>query len=188
MTMTMRGILQGSATAMGAVVLLLGATACTGDAQDDPAGDDSPTQQEPASGEDGADATDQSGIEAAPSDGGGESPYDDEQLDAASQRFVDILQVLDDQDWEAACGMVLDPTTGTAPEGDRLQECVDGLEPMKGELAGQLEPGAFDGVDASMITATDNGDGTVSLSVLGEDLGIPMTLADDGSWYLVIPF
>ncbi|MDN6399639.1 MAG: hypothetical protein L0K01_04185, partial [Brachybacterium sp.] len=95
---------------------------------------------------------------------------------------------LDDQDWEAACGMVLDPTTSAAPEGERLQECIDGVESVIGDQAEQLEPGVFDAVDTSMIEASDNGDGTVSLSVLGNQLDIPMAPGEDGRWYLVVPF
>lgn len=189
MTMTMRSILRGSASALGAVALLMGAAACTGDAQEDPtAGEDPDAAQESSPADDAAEGTSEPGSEAAPSDGGGESPYSEQELAAASQRFVDVLQVLDDQDWEAACGMVLDPTTGTSPEGERLQECVDGVEPIVADQAEQLEPGTFDALDASMVEATDAGGGTVTLSVLGNDLGIPMTLGDDGSWYLVIPF
>lgn len=184
MTTTMRSILGGAATGAGAVALLLGAAACTGDE-----GEHSPESQ-PAttSAEEQGEPTEDPGAGSGASDGGGESPFDQDQLDAASQRFVDLLKELDDQDWDAACGMVLDPTTGTAPEGERLQECADGVEPLLGERAETLEPGAFDAIDASMIEASDNGDGTVSLSVLGDELGIPMAPGDDSRWYLVIPF
>ena len=179
----MRSILRGTATGMGALALLLGAAACTGGEEESPS---SPPTTSSASED--AQPTQESGAEGAASDGGGESPFSDEELDAASQRFLDVLQVLDDQDWEAACGMVLDPSTGTAPEGERLQDCVDGVEPVIGDRAEQLEPGAFDAIDPSMIEASDNGDGTVSLSVLGNDLDIPMAPGYDGRWYLVVPF
>ncbi|WP_394216932.1 hypothetical protein [Brachybacterium vulturis] len=172
---TMRAILRGTATGMGAIALLCGAAACTGGEEAFPSAPPEASTTDPAT-------------EDPASDGGGESPYRDVELEAASQRFVEVLRVLDDQDWEAACGMVLDPSTGTAPEGERLQDCVDGVEPVIGERAEQLEPGTFDAIDSSMIEASDNGDGTVSLSVLGNDLGIPMAPGDDGRWYLVIPF
>lgn len=194
MTMRMRGILRGSAAALGAMALVWGTAACTGEAREDlPPDEASGAEQESSPADDqaeGSSAPEVSapGSQGALSDGGGESPYSDQELAAASQRFVDVLQVLDDQDWEAACGMVLDPTTGTAPEGERLQECVDGVQPVIADQAETLEAGTFDAVDPSMIEASDNGDGTVSLSVLGNDLAVPMTLGDDGSWYLVIPF
>ncbi|ASK66987.1 hypothetical protein CFK39_00820 [Brachybacterium avium] len=174
----MRSILRGTAAGMGAAALLWGATACTG-------GEEEPAAAESSSSQQGGGSP---GEDAQPSDGGGETRFSDAELDAASQRFLDLLQVIDDHDWESACGMVLDPTTGSAPEGERLQDCVDGVEPVFAAQAELLEPGAFDALDASMIQASDNGDGTVSLSVLGNDLDIPMAPGDDGRWYLVIPF
>lgn len=185
--MRSRTAVRGIVTGLSAVALLLGATACTGGEGEDPA-DGGGTRAEGTS--DGG-VAEPSQETPAPSDSGGESatsPFADAELDAASQRLLDALQVLDDQDWEAACAMVLDPSTGTAPEGERLQECVDRAEPALGEQAGSLEPGAFDALDVSMIEASDNGDDTVALSILGEDLGIPMAPGDDGRWYLVIPF
>lgn len=184
MTTTMRSMLRGATTGMGALALLAGAAACTGgDREESP----SSPQTTPSASEN-AQPTEESGPEDAASDGGGESPFSDDELDAASLRFLDVLQVLDDQDWEAACGMVLDPTTTAAPEGERLQECIDGVESVIGDQAEQLEPGVFDAVDTSMIEASDNGDGTVSLSVLGNQLDIPMAPGEDGRWYLVVPF
>lgn len=183
MTTTMRSILRGTATGAGAVALLWGVAACTG-------GDELPSQPRPTttSAEQPGEPTEDPGTDGAASDGGGESPFSDEELDAASERFADLLHVIDDQDWDAACGMVLDPTTGTAPEGERRQECAAGADSAIGEHAEQLEPGAFDTIDASMVEAHDNGDGTVSLSVLGEELDVPMAPGEDGRWYLVIPF
>ena len=181
MSTTMRGILRGVATGVGAVALLWSAAACTGAEEQPPDGGSAPTSAtEPDEG-----ATDTGSPTYSPA---GQSPYGEEDLQTASQRFVDLLHVLDDQDWEAACGMVLDPTTGTAPEGERRQECAAGAESAIGEHAEQLEPGAFDTIDASMVEAHDNGDGTVSLSVLGEELDVPMAPGEDGRWYLVIPF
>lgn len=187
MTSTQCRIVRRAAAGVGALALLLGAAACTG-GDEEPRGSESSTAQEaaPTAGED-AQPT-QEPTTTAPSDGGGESPFTEEELEAASQRFVEVLRVLDDQDWEAACGMVLDPTTGTAPEGERLRDCAEGAESAVADRAALLEPGVFDAVEPSMITARDNGDGTVSLSVLDEDLGIPMSPGEDGRWYLVIPF
>lgn len=180
----MHRTLRRTAVGAGALLLALGTVGCTG-------GDEEPDGQQTSAtsraAEDGSTAS------ATPesSDGGGEksaSPFSEEELGAASQRFVDVLQVIDDQDWEAACGFVLDPTTGKAPEGERLQECADGVEPAMAGHADQLQPGMFDGVDPSMVQASDNGDDTVSLSVIGEDLDIPMVQGEDGQWYLSIPF
>ncbi|WP_151904713.1 hypothetical protein [Brachybacterium ginsengisoli] len=180
---TTRMVLRGAASALAAAALLVGATACTDDEGDEPS--ETGTAQEADPSDSGSTDPEESGTA---SDGGGDSPFSRDELDAASARFVDILQVLDDGDWEAACGMVLDPTTGAAPEGDRLQECVDGVESELGGRSDLVDPGAFDSMDASMVEAEDTGDGTVALSVLGNDLDIPMAPGDDGRWYLVIPF
>jgi len=182
-TTTMRSILRGAAAGAGAVALLWGAAACTGGEEQAPQPRPTTTSAEQPGG-----PAEDPGTGGPASDGGGRSPFSDEELDAASERFADLLQVIDDQDWDAACGVVLDPTTGTAPEGERLRECADGAESAIGEHAEQLEPGAFDTIDASMVEARDNGDGTVSLSVLGEELDVPMAPREDGRWYLVIPF
>lgn len=180
----MRSILRSAATGAGIVALLWGATACTGGDDEEP-----PARERATASAEGPSAPGEDpGTDVPASDDGGQSPFGDEELEAASQRFVDLLHVLDDQDWDAACGMVLDPATGTAPEGERLQECADGVEPVLGERAAQLEPGTFDAIDASMVEAHDDGDGTVSLSVLGEELDVPMAPGQDGRWYLVIPF
>jgi len=180
---TMRGILRGAATGAGALALLCSAAACTGAEEQPPDGGNATTTAgEPGEATPGPDTPDATYSPA------GQSPYSEQELEAASQRFVDLLQVLDDQDWEAVCSLVLDPGTGTAPEGERLQECVGGVEPTLGERAEHLEPGTFDAIDVTMIEARDNGDGTVTLSVLGQDLDIPMAPGEDGRWYLLIPF
>lgn len=184
MSSTMQRTMHRTAAGAGALLLALGAVGCTG-------GDEEPDGQR--TGATSTVAEDGSTASEAPeaSDGGGEkatSPFSEEELGAASQRFVDVLQVIDDQDWEAACGFVLDPTTGTAPEGERLQECADGVEPAMAGHADQIQPGMFDAVEPSMVQASDNGDDSVSLSVMGEDLDIPMVQGDDGQWYLSIPF
>jgi hypothetical protein len=181
-----RSIARGAATGLGTLALLLGAVACTGGDEEPPGPEDTRTQEAPDPG-----GTDPSASEPAASDDGGEattSPFTEQQLDAASQRFLEALQVLDDQDWEAACGVVLDPTTGTAPEGDRLTECADDVDEVVAGHADLLEPGTFDDLDVSMIEATDSGDGTVAIGVLGEELDIPMAPGEDGRWYLAIPF
>lgn len=179
----MRSTVRSTAVGAGVLALALGAAACTG-------GEEEPDGQT-SSASSTADAPQTSEEAPQPSDGGGEKntgPFSDEELGAAAQRFVDGLQVLDDQDWEAACGFVLDPTTGTAPEGDRIQDCADGVEPAFASHADLLEPGMFDAIEPSMVEVSDNGDGTVSLSVLGEQLDVAMTQGDDGLWYLSIPF
>ena len=61
------------------------------------------------------------------------------------------------------------------------------MEPAVAAYADVLEPGTFDVIDPSMAQATDDGDGTVSLSLLDEPVDVPMVRAD-GEWYFSIPF
>lgn len=176
--------MRRAAAGAGAFALALGAVACTGgdDEQSGAPESTSTATDSPAEG---------SGATPPASDGGGRQstgPFSDEELETASARFVDGLHLLDDQYWEAACGLVLDPSTGTAPEGERLQECVDGVELAVAAYADTLEPGVFDAIEPSMVAATDNGDGTVSLSILDQPVDIPMAQGDDDEWYFSIPF
>jgi len=106
----------------------------------------------------------------------------------SGDRFLGFLGVIDDQDWEAACGYVLDPGTGAAPEGERLQQCADGARGAMADYEEMLEPGVFDQLDASMVQAEPADEGTISLSLLEQPVEVPMTRGDDGQWYLSIPF
>lgn len=169
----LRGRARRGATAAAALVLALGATACTGD-DEQPA----PTPS--------AESTTTADESSAASDGGAE--VTDADLTAATDRFLAFLRVVDDQDWESACGYVLDPETGTAPEGERLQSCADGAAEAMAEYEEVLAPGAFDSLDASMVRAEPGEDGTISLSLLEQEIDVPMVRGDDGQWYFSISF
>lgn len=192
MTTRIRSTARRTTLGAAALVLALAGTACTGD------GDSSP-EQDSGTGQQSTDTGNGSGTEQetedgdgdpAASDGGGatDAPATEEDLAAASDRMVELLQVMDDQDWEAACGFVLDPTTGTAPEGERLAECADDVEPTMAPLADQLEPGMFDQLDPTMVQAQQGGDGTVTTSVMGQPLEVHLVRGEDGRWYVSIPF
>jgi len=169
----LRGPVRRIAVGASALALALGAAACTGDDEERPPPTAAPTasQSDPAA-----------------SDGGGDGTVSDEDLAAATDRFLGFLAVMDDQDWDSACTYVLDPRTGTAPEGERLQECADGAREAMAEYEDLLQPGVFDQVDASMVTAEPEEDGTIALSLLGQGIDVPMIRGDDGQWYLSIPF
>lgn len=171
--MDLRTTVTRAATGVGALALVLGAAACTGGDDEQPTAAPTPTATT---------------SEAAPqpSDGGGD--VTDEDLTAAADRFIEFLQAMDDGDWDAACTHVLDPETGTAPEGERLQLCAERGEAVMGEYGDVLQPGTFDDVDSSMVIAQETGDDTLALSVAGEPMDIPMVRGDDGQWYLSIPF
>lgn len=169
----LRGRARRGATAAAALVLALGATACTGDDE----------QPAPTPSAESTTTADESG---SASDGGAD--VTDADLTAATDRFLAFLRVVDDQDWESACGYVLDPETGTAPEGERLQSCADGAAEAMAEYEEVLAPGAFDSLDASMVRAEPGEDGTISLSLLEQEIDVPMVRGEDGQWYFSIPF
>lgn len=187
MSSRMRSTARLAAVGAGTLALLLGAAACTGGEDEPPPAEASTTAAAPPSDGGGQDAR-----TVAPSDGGGTTdpgPFTAQQLDAASVRVVAALQVIDDQDWEAACGFVLDPSTGTAPVGERRQACADGMSGSLGSLTEQLRPGTFDVLEPSLVEAADRGDGTVAVSIAGAPLAdVPLVLGDDGQWYFSIPF
>ena len=146
----------------------------TDDADTDDAAGGSTDDSTDDAADDLDDATDDSGTDTADGD------LSDEDLDAASQRFVDFMQVMDDGDGEAACAFFLDPQTDEPVAGKTLEMCGEMVTPqMEG-----LEPGTMDILDASMVTAIDNGDGTVSIDIMGSEFPNPMAKASDGEWYL----
>lgn len=167
------GTARRGATAAAALVLALCTSACTGDDE----------QPDPTPSAESTTTADESG---SASDGGAE--VTDADLTAATDRFLAFLRVVDDQDWESACGYVLDPETGTAPEGERLQSCADGAAEAMAEYEEVLAPGAFDSLDASMVRAEPGEDGTISLSLLEQEIDVPMVRGDDGQWYFSISF
>ena len=180
-------IVSGMAAGMGVIALLLGGAGCTGGDEGGPSGSATASQEAPDGDDDTASPQEST---PAPSDGGGgqDDPLDHAALEAASQRFVEVLRVLDDRDWEAACTYVLDPTTGAAPEGERLTDSAEGAQSAIAPHEELLAPGVFEAIDASSVTASDNGDGTVSLRVLDEEIDVPMVRGEDDLWYLSIPF
>lgn len=146
----------------------------TDDADTDDAAGGSTDDSTDDAADDSDDATDDSGTDTAAGD------LSDEDLDAASQRFVDFMQVMDDGDGEAACAFFLDPQTDEPVTGKTLEMCGEMVTPqMEG-----LEPGTMDILDASMVTAIDNGDGTVTIDMMGTEFPNPMAKASDGEWYL----
>jgi hypothetical protein len=162
------------AAAAAALVLALGVAACTGDEE----------QPDPAPSAESTPTADGTG---SASDGGG-AEISDADLTAATDRFLAFLRVVDDQDWEGACGYVLDPETGTPPEGERQQACADGAREAMSAYEQLLAPGVFDSFDASMVRAEPAEDGTIALSLLEQDVDVPMVRGEDGQWYLSIPF
>lgn len=208
MSTTMRGTIRTTArhgiarrairtTAIGlsGLALAMGAVGCSG--SDDPAPD--PAQQEPAAeqpadpegtseestdDETAEDATDEESSDPAASDGGGDAAGEGD-IEAAKERFVAFLQVVDDADYEAACGYTLDPSTDAPPVDETLQACVQGLESQLGS-SGTVQPGTFDAIDPSMIEAEENADGSITVSIGGDPFPLPMVEHTDGQWYFTV--
>lgn len=208
MSTTMRGTIRTTArrgiarrairtTAIGlsGLALAMGAVGCSG--SDDPAPD--PAQQEPAdeqpadpedTSEESTDdeaseeATDEGSSDPAASDGGGDGAADGD-LTAPKERFVAFLQVVSNGDYEAACGFTLDPATGEPPVDTALDGCVEELESTVG-AEGAIQPGTFDGLSASDVDAKQNEDGSVSVSLDGEEFARPLVEHTDGEWYFTV--
>lgn len=213
MTSTIRRTVRGTASALGALAIIAGASACGSLLGGGDEGEKSTTEEQPAEG-DGSDeeattAEEEAsgaaeGVASAEESGAAEGEtsaeetttdsaaegddaaageaLSDEDIAAASERFVEFIHVLDDGDPVAACAFVVNPATGEPMTGDEATACGDGLAPsMEG-----LEPGSMDVIDASMIEATDNGDGTVGITMGGTEFPYSMTKGSDGEWYVSV--
>ena len=173
---------------LSAVALALGASACSGGGSEQEK-EDGQQQEQPAA--DPAEETDQQPSDGGGSDAGGaEAPaatdgggdVTDEDLTAAADRVVEFLQTLDDSEWEKACSLALDPTTGKPAEGDALTQCAEGMRSGYESSGVTFSPGMFDVVDASMLEKEDNGDGTVTVGL--EEQKFVLVKLDDGQWYV----
>lgn len=197
MNAIMRKSVRGTTAGLGALAIIVGASACGtisdlaggGDGGDDPAAEE-PAEDEGAGAEEDGAAEDAGGESSDGGAAGEEIEGDDaaggsldqSELDAASERFVEFVQVMDDGDGEKTCSFFIDPTTDKPVEGETLTKCGELLASQEEGL----EPGSMDMIDPSMVEASDNGDGTVSISMMGSEFPYPMAKADDGEWYMVL--
>ena len=212
MNAIMRKSVRGSAAGLGALAIIVGASACGtisdlaggGDGGDDPAAEE-PAEDEGAEGEgaeeegaegEGAGAEEDGAAEDAggeSSDGGaageetegGEAgALSGEDLTAAGDQGLAFLKAAASGDGEGACAVVLDPTTGNGMSGSTLEACAAGFEGKAEEEGATFDPSAAEALDRSMIEATDNGDGTAGLTMMGTDAGVTMVKGEDGKWYV----
>lgn len=228
MNSIMRKTVRGTATGLGALALIAGASACgaIGDLTGGGEGGDDPSAEQPAEdeggesegseGEDaegsesedaegsasedaeGSESEDAEGSESAGSAsedaegaegddaaGGSEGePVSEEDLTAAGDRAFEFVKAAASGDAEGACALALDPTTGSGMSGSSAEACVAGYEESAEEEGTALDPSIADALDRSMVETSDNGDGTVAVSFMGEDAGISMVQGDDGKWYV----
>lgn len=107
-------------------------------------------------------------------------PVSEEDLTTAGDRAFEFVKAAASGDAEGACALALDPTTGSGMSGSSAESCVAGYE----EEGTAFDPSIADALDRSMVETSDNGDGTVAVSFMGEDAGISMVQGDDGKWYV----
>lgn len=212
MNSIMRKTVRGTATGLGALALIAGASACgaIGDLAGGGEGGDDPSAEQPAEdeggeseGSEGEDAEgsesedaegsegegsaseDAGGAEGDDAAGGSEGePVSEEDLTAAGDRAFEFVKAAASGDAEGACALALDPTTGSGLTGSGAESCVAGYEESAEEEGTALDPSIADALDRSMVETSDNGDGTVAVSFMGEDAGISMVQGDDGEWYV----
>ena len=209
MTTIMRRTLRGAATGLGALAIVAGASSCGSllgggdDGSEDPAGEEQPAGEgedgagaedegaDAAAGEgddaasDGDDAATDQGGEDAATDGGGDdaasgTEVTEEDLGAAKQQVLTFFEALGDHDAEAACSVMLDPSTGEPASGDGLAACVEELD-ASGQME-QFSPEVVDMITEDVLEAEGNDDGSITISAAGTELG--MEKADDGTWYI----
>lgn len=178
----MRTTARRSALVAGAFALAVGAAACGGSTDTETESD--PAAEEEAPAEEDTAADDEAATEEdAASDEGGTAaesgPLADEDLTAAADRFYEFFEKAAAGDYEGACGLMLDPSSGEPISGDVAKGCASGLEEG---LGANVE--ALSAVTRDDISTTDNGDGTAAIQVLGSDFGYKMVKASDGEWYI----
>ena len=220
MNSIMRKTVRGTASGLGALALIAGASACgaIGDLTGGGEGGDDPSAEQPAEDEggesEGSEGEDAEGSESEDAEGsasedaeGSESegsasedaegaegddaaggsegePVSEEDLTAAGDRAFEFVKAAASGDAEGACALALDPTTGSGLTGSGAESCVAGYEESAEEEGTALDPSIADALDRSMVETSDNGDGTVAVSFMGEDAGISMVQGDDGEWYV----
>ena len=111
-------------------------------------------------------------------------PVSEEDLTAAGDQAFEFVKAAASGDAEGACALALDPTTGSGMSGSSAEACVAGYEESAEEAGTEFDPSVADALDRSMVETSDNGDGTVAVSFMGEDAGISMVQGDDGKWYV----
>ncbi|MGO2559047.1 hypothetical protein [Brachybacterium sp.] len=212
MTSSMRRTVRGAAAGMGALAIIAGTAACGdllggGDEEGDGGTGTEETQEEGGESEEGADDSTESedtettettedteDSEAAEDTGTdeGETAEDgddaagealtDEDLTAVGDVFYEFMQATVAGDGTAACGLVTNPNTGEVFTGAELDACAETFAATT-ESEG-MDPAMADALDRSMIEGVDNGDGTASVTMAGQDSGLTYIKAGDGNWYI----
>lgn len=202
MNSIMRKTVRGTATGLGALALIAGASACgaIGDRAGGGEGGDDPSAEQPAEEEGGESEGEGAGSEGSESEGSeGESestegddaaggsdgePVSEEDLTAAGDQAFEFVKAAATGEAETACSLAMDPTTGSGMSGSNLESCVAGFEESAEEAGTEFDPSVADALDRSMVETSDNGDGTAAVSLGGVDAGFAMVQGEDGKWYV----
>ena len=213
MNSIMRKTVRGTATGLGALALIAGASACgaIGDLAGGGEGGDDPSAEQPAEEEggeseggeseggefEGGESEGAEGSESEGSEGESEStegddaaggsdgePVSEEDLTAAGDQAFEFVKAAASGDAEGACALALDPTTGSGMSGSSAEACVAGFEESAEEAGTEFDPSVADALDRSMVETSDNGDGTAAVSLGGVDAGFAMVQGEDGKWYV----
>lgn len=181
---------RGSALLLGSVALTFSLAACGGggdDAAETTAEETAAeaTTEESSEAEAAAEETTESEGEAATEESaeGGEAAgaVTEEDLAAAEETFIGFMTAAGEGDLEGACGYMLDPSTGAAPSEAFTSGCASSME--GNESLSMFTPETIEMIK-DQVEATDNGDGTISIMVAGQDAGLPMAKGTDGKWYI----
>lgn len=177
---------RGSTLLVGSVALAFSLAACGGGSED-PA----ETTAEETAAEEAAEETTEAAEEtteesAEATEEGAEDPaaggeVTEEDLTAAKESFLGFLNAVGEGDYAAACGFMLDPTTNEPMSGEMQEGCASGLEGSGGTSS--FTPDMVAMIEEN-LEATDNGDGTIALSAMGQDMGMQMVKGSDGKWYI----
>ncbi|QNN81633.1 hypothetical protein H3H54_08730 [Brachybacterium sp. Z12] len=149
-----------------------------GSAESDGAGtDDADAGEDTEAGDDA-----ETGDDADNDDAGGGETLGEEDLTKAGDRFYAFFEAIGNEDPEAACSLVIDYETGEPTTGAGLEKCMASFEE---EFGADFDPSMMDILQREMIEASDSGDGSAEISVMGESTEMSMQKADDGEWYIV---
>ncbi len=189
MITTIRSIRRAAALGLGGTAVAIALAACGGGgtvtadettsaAAETTTASESATETESTE----ASASESATESAAPETSEAAAPVTEDDLNAAKQNWVDFYTAVGNKDYEGACRLVVLPGSKQPMTDDLVKQCAEGassdpnVDQISPELAAQVTP--------ELLDARDNGDGTIMVSIQGQDMPYPNIKGDDGKWYL----
>lgn len=181
MSSSPRHLIRTAALGLGSLVLAAAAAGCSTDGGG--ASSTGTASESESAASDGSAASDSgSGDPSAdPSDRTEDAEGGDPDLAAAEQQVISYFRALGDQDAEAACGLLLDESTGEPLAGDALSSCASYLEESGSMDA--FTPEIVEQITPEALTSVHQDDGTIAVSVEGST-ALALAQAADGEWYI----